>query len=381
MPGNALFISDPDAFYNVLFTLAAALIVSFAVTPLVRMLAHKVGAVDDPNRDERRIHTSPVPRLGGLAIFIGFIVAFLVFGFGELNRQMAGILIGAVIILVLGAIDDILTLPWWVKLAGQLTAALIPVLCGLRIGVLTAPFITADGTINLGVFNAPITILWIIGITNAVNLIDGLDGLAAGIVAISAFAFFLYAYWLTVVEDLARAQTASLVAVVICAVCVGYLPHNFHPATIFMGDSGSMLLGLMFAASMISLTSQIDPSTLGDNAGLFGAYIPLIMPFVALGLPVLDMLILYVKRTWKGRWWFVPDKQHLHHRLLERGYSQVEAVLAMYAWTLLLACSALALGLFPSWITGGIVIVVLCCALVFILFGGGRLLKKIRRRA
>ncbi|MDR1670058.1 MAG: hypothetical protein LBR76_08875 [Oscillospiraceae bacterium] len=325
MPGNALFITDPGAFYNALFTLAAALIVSFAVTPLVRLLAHKVGALDDPNRDDRRIHTSPVPRLGGLAIFTGFLIAFFVFGQGQLNWQMGGILIGAVIMVVVGAVDDVLTLPWWAKLAGQLTAALIPVLCGLRVGVLTAPFITADGTISLGIFNVPITILWIIGITNAVNLIDGLDGLAVGVSGIASLSMLLIAV-------ATGNPAAALLTAAVTGGCLGFLPYNFNPARLFMGDSGALFLGYILSCASI--------------LGLFKFYavVSFAVPFLILGLPIFDTAAAFVRRLSKGQ---NPlshgDRKHVHHRLIDMGFSQKQAVAILYSVSAILGLSAVVL--------------------------------------
>lgn len=325
MPGNALFISDPDAFYNVMFALAAALIISFTVTPLVRMLAHKVGAVDNPERDDRRMHTSPVPRLGGLAIFIGFMTAYFVFGLSEINWQIGGILIGAVIILVVGAVDDILTLPWWIKLTGQFTAALIPVLCGLRVGVLTAPFITVDGTINLGIFNIPITILWIIGITNAVNLIDGLDGLAVGVSGIASISMLLIAV-------ATGNPAAALLTAAVAGGCLGFLPYNFNPARLFMGDSGSLFLGYILSCASI--------------LGLFKFYavISFAVPFLILGLPIFDTAAAFIRRLAKGQ---NPlshgDRKHMHHRLIDMGFSQKQAVAILYSVSAILGLSAVVL--------------------------------------
>ncbi|MDR1692737.1 MAG: undecaprenyl/decaprenyl-phosphate alpha-N-acetylglucosaminyl 1-phosphate transferase [Oscillospiraceae bacterium] len=325
MPGNALFITDPGAFYNVLFALAAALIVSFAVTPLVRLLANKVGAVDDPNRDDRRVHTSPVPRLGGLAIFLGFMAAIFVFGSGHFDRQMGGILTGAVIIVTVGAIDDVLSLPWWVKLGGQIAAALVPVFCGLRVGVLTAPFITPEGTITLGVLNIPITILWIIGITNAVNLIDGLDGLAVGVSGIASISMLL-------ISIATGNPAAALLTAALAGGCLGFLPYNFNPARLFMGDSGSLFLGYILSCASI--------------LGLFKFYavISFAVPFLILGLPIFDTAAAFVRRLAKGQ---NPlshgDRKHVHHRLIDMGFSQKQAVAILYSVSAVLGLSAVVL--------------------------------------
>jgi UDP-GlcNAc:undecaprenyl-phosphate GlcNAc-1-phosphate transferase len=278
------------------------------------------------------------------------------------------ILAAAALMCLIGLIDDLIELNALMKIAGQMLAAGILVLGGVQMRWIPwkSGMLVLDQAAGI-----LISLLFIFLCTNAVNLIDGLDGLAAGIVAISGSAFFIYAYWLTVGEGLVRATTAAFVTAAICGICVGYLPHNFHPATIFMGDSGAMLLGLLFAASTISLTGQIDPTTLNGGAqGLFVAYIPLVLPLVALGLPFLDMFVAYTRRTWKGVWWFVADKQHLHHRLLQRGHSHLRAVLMMYAWTALLAYSAMLLGVFPSMFTLSVAAVALLSTLVFVLLTG-----------
>lgn len=366
--------------YVLVFLIGMA--VSFTLTPPARSLALRLGAVARVRG--RDVHHGAIPYFGGLAMLGGVAATFFLASrlpfltrYSLVTKDSITVLIAAAIICAVGVIDDLIELNALTKVAGQVLAAGVLVLewpiwglGGVRMqwipwkgGILTLD--PAAGVL--------ITVVAVFLCANAINLIDGLDGLAAGIVAISAFAFFIYSYWLTVAEELARAQTASLITIAICAICIGYLPHNFHPATIFMGDSGSMLLGLLFASSMISLTSQIDPSNLGDRSGLFAAYIPLIMPIVALGLPFLDMVMAYTRRTWKGVWWFVADKQHLHHRLLQRGHSQVRAVFLMYGWTALLAFSALLLGLHPSLLTGGIVAVVVVSTVVFAVVSGRNL--------
>jgi len=356
--------------YVLVFLIGAG--VAFALTPVCRSLALRLGAVALVR--QRDTHDHAMPYFGGLAMLAGVGAAFLIASrlpflsrYAVVTQDSIAVLIAGVVICAVGVIDDLFELNALMKVAGQVLAAGIVVLGGVRMQWI--PW--RGGLVSLDpAFGVLITVVVVFLCTNAINIIDGLDGLAAGIVVISAFAFFVYAYWLTVVEGLARAQTASLITIVMCGVCVGYLPHNFHPAKIFMGDSGSMLLGLLFAASMISLTSQINYSDVGDRAGLWAAYIPIIMPIVALGLPFLDMFIAYTRRTWKGVWWFVADKQHLHHRLLQRGHSQLGAVFLMYGWTALLAFSALALGLYPSWITAAIVVAAILSTVAFTIVTG-----------
>ena len=356
--------------YIIVFLIGVA--VCFCLTPACRSLALRMGAVARVRT--RDIHQVTTPYFGGLAMLGGLAAAYLMAAkmpflsrYPNVTDDCLVILAAAGVICVVGLIDDIFELNALMKIAGQMLASGILVLGGVRMRWL--PW--QGGIITLDTVAGVLITLFVVFLcTNAVNLIDGLDGLAGGIVAISASAFFIYAYWLTVGEGLVRATTAALVTVAMCGICVGYLPHNFHPAKIFMGDSGAMLLGLLFAASTISLTGQIDPNVIGGQQGLFVAYIPLVLPLIALGLPFLDMVVAYTRRTWKGIWWFVADKQHIHHRLLQRGHSHSGAVAMMYAWTALLAYSALFLGLFPSVLTLTIVIVALLSTLVFVLVSG-----------
>ncbi|MCL1906867.1 MAG: undecaprenyl/decaprenyl-phosphate alpha-N-acetylglucosaminyl 1-phosphate transferase [Propionibacteriaceae bacterium] len=357
--------------YGIVFLIGVA--VCFSLTPACRSLALRLGAVARVRG--RDVHSSATPYFGGLAMLGGLGAAYLMASkmpflsrYPNVLGDSLFILAAAGVMCVIGLIDDVIELNAMMKIAGQMLAAGILVVGGVQMRWIPwkSGIIVLDQAAGI-----LISLLFIFLCTNAVNLIDGLDGLAAGIVAISGSAFFIYAYWLTVGEGLVRATTSAFVTIAMCGICLGYLPHNFHPAKIFMGDSGAMLLGLLFAASTISLTGQIDPTTLsGGGQGLFVAYIPLVLPLVALGLPFLDMFVAYTRRTWEGVWWFVADKQHLHHRLLQRGHSHLRAVMMMYAWTALLAYSAMFLGLFPSWLTLIIAGVALVSTLVFVLFTG-----------
>ncbi|MDR0325349.1 MAG: undecaprenyl/decaprenyl-phosphate alpha-N-acetylglucosaminyl 1-phosphate transferase [Oscillospiraceae bacterium] len=326
MPQQSQFLSDPELFLPVWFALAAAVIVSFAVTPLVRMLARKVGAIDDPSRDDRRMHSAPIPRLGGLAIFTGFMAAFLVFGAGQLDKTVTGILIGAVIIVVVGAVDDTLTLPWWGKLIGQLAAAAIPVAFGLRAEIFTNPNIFSEGnTITLGILSIPVTILWIIGITNAVNLIDGLDGLAVGVSGIASLSMLLIAI-------ATGNPAAALLTAALTGGCLGFLPYNFNPARLFMGDSGALFLGYILSCASI--------------LGLFKFYavISFAVPFLILGLPIFDTAAAFFRRIAKKQNPLsTGDRGHVHHRLIDMGFSQKQAVAILYSVSAILGFSAVVL--------------------------------------
>jgi UDP-GlcNAc:undecaprenyl-phosphate GlcNAc-1-phosphate transferase len=357
--------------YLLVFLVGVA--VCFCLTPACRSLALRTGAVARVR--ERDVHRQAVPYFGGLAMLGGLAAAYLTASqmpflsrYAVVTNDSVTVLGAAAVICAVGVVDDLVDLNALTKIAGQVLAAGVLVLGGVRMQWLPwggGRILTLDPAAGI-----VITVFVVFLCANAINIVDGLDGLAGGIVAISASAFFVYAYWLTVEEDIARATTAALITVGICGVCVGYLPHNFHPATIFMGDSGAMLLGLLFAASTISLTGQIDPAVLDDRSGLLVAYVPLVLPLVALGLPFLDMFVAYTRRTWQGVWWFVADKQHLHHRLLQRGHSHLGAVLMMYAWTALLAYSAMIWGIFPSTATMAIVVAAVVATGVFVVVTG-----------
>jgi UDP-GlcNAc:undecaprenyl-phosphate GlcNAc-1-phosphate transferase len=329
VPDNLHFPADPAFYLTVFFALAGALIVSFATTPLVRMLARRVGAIDDPRQDDRRVHVVPIPRLGGLAIFAGFMVSFLVFGTGELNKTVAGILAGGVVLVVVGAIDDVIGLRWWVKLAGQIASAAIPVICGLRAEIFTDPRpFSEGGFINIGVLGEPVaiivTLLWIVGITNALNLIDGLDGLAVGVSGIASLAMLLIS--LATGNPAAAILTAAL-----AGGCLGFLPYNFNPARLFMGDSGALFLGYILSCASI--------------LGLFKFYALLsVVPFLILGLPILDTTLVFFRRLAKGKNPFsTPDRKHVHHRLIDMGFSQKQAVAILYSVSAVLGLSAVVL--------------------------------------
>ncbi|MGA4668568.1 MraY family glycosyltransferase [Propionibacteriaceae bacterium Y1923] len=332
-----------------LLVLLIAAMATYLTSGLWRRIALRAGAVAKVR--DRDVHAVPIPYFGGVAMLFGIAVAFLAaaqlpfLGRLEIVRHDSLVILaaGAVICLV-GVVDDLLDLPAIVKFAGQVLAAGIVVVNGVRMYWIPLPnsIIALDTATSI-----MITVFFIVLCANAVNFVDGLDGLAAGVVAIGAGAFFLYTYLLAYEQDFVRATTASLVTVAVTGVCLGFLPHNFFPARMFMGDSGALLLGLMLAASTISLTGQIDSSQLrSTEGGLVPAYLPIILPVAILALPLLDLLLAYVRRTMAGRWWFKPDKQHLHHRLLQLGHSQPWAVGVMYLWTALISFGVILVGLY-----------------------------------
>jgi UDP-GlcNAc:undecaprenyl-phosphate GlcNAc-1-phosphate transferase len=301
--------------YIVAFTVALA--VAYFATPRVIDFAIRVGALDAP--DARKVHTKPIPRMGGLAIYAAFVLAILASMY--VSREIMGLLVGGTVILIVGIIDDLKPLPPRVKLLGQIVAAAVLVMFDIRIEWLTNPF---GDMLYVEYLSIPLTILWVVGLTNTVNLIDGLDGLAAGVSTIASVTILLVAlqqnFWTVAVLTAALAGSA-----------LGFLQHNFNPAKIFMGDTGSMFLGYMLAA--ISILGAVKSA----------ATIALIVPIVALGLPILDTAFAIIRRYMSGRPIFKPDKGHLHHRLLEMGLTQKQAVLLMYVISGCLGLSAIAL--------------------------------------
>lgn len=313
-----------------IWAFGVALIVALIATPAVILLAEKTGAMDAPNA--RKVHKKPIPRIGGLAIYAGFTVSiiFIAAKFGldsEMIKETAGLLVSGTLIVALGLVDDYKNLPAKVKLFGQICAAAVLVLIfDVRIDFVTNPFGEYFYFDNLSIpyLAIPITIFWLVGLTNTVNLIDGLDGLAAGVAAIASGTIFLIALERNFV--LVAIMTAAL-----AGAAVGFLKYNFNPAQIFMGDTGSMFLGFMLAG--ISVTGTVKSA----------ATIALIVPIFALGLPILDTTFAIVRRLRGGVPIFKPDKGHLHHRLLSVGFTQKQAVLLMYVISALFGLSAIAL--------------------------------------
>lgn len=306
----------------VMATCALAFVVCFVSTPLVRMFAHTVGAVDIP-QDERRMHKKPITRLGGLAIFLGFI--FSVILFADINRQLQGILLGAVVIVVLGILDDILRLDAWIKFIVQIGAALIPVFHGVVVEHLSNPNIfSSDKYLSLGVLSIPVTVIWIVVITNSVNLIDGLDGLAAGVSTIASFTLLVIAIMLS-------EPNVAVVMAALMGGCLGFLPYNLNPAKMFMGDTGATFLGYILATVSIQ--------------GLFKFYaiISFAVPFLILGLPIFDTAFAIIRRIMKGQSPMHADRSHVHHRLIDMGFSQKQSVAILYAMSAILGLAAVVL--------------------------------------
>ncbi|UQA93082.1 MraY family glycosyltransferase [Streptomyces halobius] len=352
-----------------LLTLCVTAAVTYLLTGPVRKFAIAAGAM--PEIRARDVHREPTPRLGGIAMFGGLCAGLLVAShltnmsdvFAKSNEPRA-LLSGAALIWVLGVLDDKWGVDALVKLGGQMIAAGVMVLQGLTILWIPVPGV---GTVSLTPMQGTLLTVALVVITiNAVNFVDGLDGLASGMVCIAAAAFFMYAYRMWFGYGIEAAAPATLFSVVLMGMCLGFLPHNMHPARIFMGDSGSMLIGLVMAAGAVSVTGQVDPDLLGQKAGglreathaMVPVYIPLLLPLTVIAVPVADLILAIVRRTWNGQSPFAADRGHLHHRLLEIGHSHSRAVLIMYFWSALIAFGAVAYSVNNAsmWIVLGIVL-------------------------
>ncbi|MDI3547307.1 MAG: UDP-GlcNAc:undecaprenyl-phosphate/decaprenyl-phosphate GlcNAc-phosphate transferase [Halanaerobiales bacterium] len=321
----------------------ASLIITYLSTPLIRKTALAIGAVDKPGA--RRINTRPVPTIGGVAIYIGFLTAVLLAT--SFNRVLTGIILGGTFILLVGILDDLYELSPRMKLCGQIIAACILILFGIKVEFITNPF---GGMIYLGYWGIPLTILWTVGITNTLNLVDGLDGLAAGVSAIAALTLFFV--------GLQEGQViAAIIAIALAGSSLGFLKFNFNPAEIFMGDTGAMFSGFILAA--VSVAGALKSA----------AAVTLVVPFLALGFPIFDTIFAIVRRLYNGKPIGEADHGHIHHRLLALGMNQRQAVLSVYG-------ISLGLGLMALIINGSRLqeaLVLLTLVIVGLIFGAWKL--------
>lgn len=339
------------------FVFLVGVIISFVMTPFAKKIAYKVGAIDVP-KDDRRVHKKPIPRMGGLAIYLGVLVSIFlavkIFGrhsiigsqiiFGQdIMNQIYGMLLGGTLIVLMGIVDDIKPLSAKVKLAVQIISALILIKFGMKIEMMNIPFI--DKTIKLYALSIPITIFWIVGITNTLNLIDGLDGLAAGVATIAALS-------LSYVAFVNGRDITVIMTLAIAGACVGFLPYNFNPAKIFMGDTGSLFLGYMLAA--ISIHGLVKGATA----------IATVVPVLALGLPIFDTTCAILRRLLNGRPIMEADKGHLHHKLLSTGMGQKRTVLILYGISGIFGVSAALMSKSKSW--DSVIIIIAASAIMYI---------------
>ncbi|MFD7067605.1 MraY family glycosyltransferase [Streptomyces sp. NPDC059913] len=369
-----------------LFVTAA---VTHLLTAPVRKFAIAIGVV--PEVRARDVHREPTPRLGGMAMFGGLLAGLLVAShlpqLEEIFTQSStprALLSGATLICLLGVLDDKWGVDALVKLGGQVLAAGVMVFQGLTIPWLPVP--GTDGIYLSDWQSTLLTVGLVVVSINAVNFVDGLDGLAAGTMGIAATAFFLYAYRLWYGYGIEAAASTTLVSAILAGMCLGFLIHNSHPARIFMGDSGSMLLGLLIAGCAVSVTGDVDPSLLNQSvdgtsgsAAMVPVYIPLLLPLSVIALPVADLVLAVVRRTWNGMSPFAADKGHLHHRLLQLGHSHRRAVLLMYFWSALFSFGIVAFSArgAKSWMLYGIAGV---CALGLFLLLQPRYEARLTRR-
>lgn len=306
----------------ILAALAAAFVVAYAVTPAVKKLAFKIGAMDVP-KDDRRMHSVPIARIGGLAIFLGFVFGVLIFG--EIDLPMRGILLGSVIIVVMALIDDLLDLPAWIKFIVQIVAALVAIGHGVRIEVISNPNVFSPSAyLPLNFLSVPVTLIWIVAITNSVNFIDGLDGLAAGVSSISSLSMLIIAV-------LVSEPNIAVIMAALTGACLGFLPYNLNPAKIFMGDTGALFIGFILATVSIE--------------GLFKFYaiMSFAVPFLILALPIFDIVFAVARRLLAGKSPMSSDRGHVHHRLIDMGFNQKQAVTIMYSFSGILGLTAVVL--------------------------------------
>ncbi|QTX05156.1 MraY family glycosyltransferase [Agromyces archimandritae] len=317
-----------------------------------------------PKIRDRDVHTRPTPRLGGVAMFVGILAAFGVAWlvsmidsatFAQLEIvfadpfQVPAILIAALLIVVMGVADDLWDLDWMTKLAGQFIVA--GLIAWQGVSIVSLPIGGPDGGIIVGSswLFATLTVFTIVLVMNAINFIDGLDGLVAGVALIANGVFFLYTYLLVQkTSPFNYFNLASIIAVVVVGACIGFLPLNWHPARLFMGDAGALLVGLLMATSAVSVTGQINPGSL-EVGELFPAFIPIILPFAVLIVPLLDFGLAVVRRLRAGKSPFSADRGHLHHRLLDMGHSHLGAVLVFYGWTAVVSVGCLLAFVFPVY--------------------------------
>jgi UDP-GlcNAc:undecaprenyl-phosphate GlcNAc-1-phosphate transferase len=359
------------------FAALVAALVTFVMSFVINRLSLRFRLY--PKIRERDVHTRPTPRLGGVAMFFGVVVAFgLASQFSSLGflgsadglgrfdlifsepGKIVGLLSAALLIVLIGVVDDIWDLEWWTKLAGQMIAGGILALSGVQIYTIPLP---GQIVILPTVMSIGITVLAVVLVMNAVNFIDGLDGLVAGVAIIANVVFFAYAVVLSYnVANTEYFNLAALISAVVIGVCAGFLPFNFHPARMFMGDSGALLVGLLMSASALTVTGSVDTAT-WYGGQLFPAFIPILLPVAILILPLLDFALAVLRRLRAGKSPFAADRLHLHHRLLDIGHSHLQAVLIFYGWTAIISVGCLAFVFIPwGWAAVILVVGVILCA-------------------
>ncbi|WP_051264687.1 glycosyltransferase family 4 protein [Nakamurella lactea] len=367
--------------------LATAALVTYLVTGLVRVLARRVGAVTEIR--DRDVHQLPTPRMGGVAVYAGVAAGVLVaVELPKLSQafstssEVFGVLAAGGLICLVGVLDDRFDLDAITKLAGQVLAAGVLVMFGVQWVTVWLPLDNGGSLVSLGQAQGlVITVLITVVLTNAMNFIDGLDGLLAGVALISAVGVFVFsAHQLALSHDDTGASQPPLIAAALIGACLGFLPHNFYPARIFMGDSGSMFIGLTMAAAIVSSGGKLDSSTFGPR-NTIAALSPLIVVLAVVFIPLLDFFMAVVRRTREGRHPFSADKQHLHHRMLNIGHSHRQAVLIFYLWAAVLTGSAVSLSFLPWTVAIGPAIALIVLAVVVSAWPRVRDRRLVRARA
>lgn len=349
-------------------------IVTYLVTGIVRHIMVRFGSLEAPR--DRDVHTVPTPRLGGVAMFTGMVVSIVVAsqlpalnrGFPPVTPDMSAVVMAGFVIVVVGVLDDLYDIAWWIKLGGQVVGAIVMSVMGLSWYLFTLPFGSGSTLILDQSQSTVLTAVLTVTIVNAMNFVDGLDGLAAGLGLIAASTILIYS--LTILYDQGGTVSAyppAIISAALAGMCMGFLPHNFTPARIFMGDSGSMLIGLMLSAGCVSASGRINLSLFG-TADIFALLSPLIVVLAALSIPLLDLLMAVVRRLAAGKSPFAPDKGHLHHRLLRLGHSQKQVVLVLYGWVAVVAIAAVGSTILPAGLTailsGAALLIVLLITIV-----------------
>jgi len=341
--------------YLLIFLVAAA--VTYLLTVFAREIALRTGAVAEVR--DRDVHAEPIPYLGGLAMLGGLVAAYAVarelpflstqnpFGL----EDAGWVIVAGALVCGVGVLDDLFELDALTKLGGQVIATAFLVYSGIQFVFIPTP--TGYQYSIDQAQGALLTALVVIGTINAVNFVDGLDGLAAGVVGIGAAAFFVFCYQLANLNGITLATTGALLSAALAGVCAGFMPHNFHPARLFMGDSGSMLIGLVLSASALTITTQFQGTEItrggaGSDVNPIAFFLPLLLPVAILVVPLVDLVLAVVRRTRAGRSPFAPDKQHLHHRLLEIGHSHRRAVVIMWMWAGLIAFGTVLVSLYTG---------------------------------
>lgn len=333
-----------------LLLLGLSAVISFVLTPAVRRLA-LAGGVYTPQR-QRDVHREPVPKLGGVAMIAGVLVAL---GIGAMipfldgifsdPDPIRGLLFALAVVLAMGVADDLWDLHWTLKLAAQVTAAALVAFHGIRVEAMPVGWIAVGNEpIQIG-----LTIFILVLTMNAINFVDGLDGLAAGMAVIGGSAFFIYTYLLTrTINEFDYSNLATLLMAVLVGSCLGFLPHNFNPAKIFMGEVGAMLIGLLLATAAVAVTADVEAME-GFRFRNVPAYMPILLPIAVMALPLLDLALAVVRRTVRGASPFSADRGHLHHKLVDGGWTHRQAVLLLYLWTFLIAYGVVSLNFF-DWL-------------------------------